>query len=187
MGKLLLFIIVLFELTYAVICVVKKSRYDRVRYIVQIAAFIMFLILCATPLIELSFRWYALGGFLIILALIGVYKYRNEKKITRTFKARNIILSAVGRSIIFFLVLVLALVFPQYTLPETTGKYTVATADYTYMDKIRRDKSGANQYVNVSFWYPENVNETYPLVVFDHGAFGIKDSNYLGGQRTKRY
>ena len=178
MGKLLLLIIVLFELTYAVICVVKKSRYDRMKYLVQFAAFILFVILCTTPLIELSFRWYALGGLLLILALIGVCKYRNVKKITRTFKARNIILNAVGRSIIFFLVLVPALVFPQYTLPKTTGNYTVATADYTYIDKSRRDKSGANQYVNVSFWYPENVNETYPLVVFDHGAFGIKDSNY---------
>lgn len=121
------------------------------KYLVQFAAFILFVILCTTPIIELSFRWYALGGLLLILALIGVCKYRNVKKITRTFKARNIILSAIGRSIIFFLVLVPALVFPQYTLPKTTGKYTVATANYTYMDKSRRDKNGADQYVNVSF------------------------------------
>ncbi|MFD3259544.1 hypothetical protein ACE3MQ_13125 [Paenibacillus lentus] len=31
--------------------------------------------------------------------------------------------------------------------------------------------------MNVQFWYPDNAEGIYPLVVFSHGAFGIKASN----------
>ncbi|MCW1941560.1 hypothetical protein OMD49_28155 [Bacillus anthracis] len=34
-----------------------------------------------------------------------------------------------------------------------------------------------HRFVNVEFWYPKNGNSTYPLLVFSHGAYGIKDSN----------
>lgn len=178
MGKLLLFIMILFEVTFAVACIIKRSSHDRVKNIARIVAFILFAILCATPIIELSFRWYALGALLLIIALKGLYQITNGKKIEKPFKKRKIILGAVLSCIIFFLVLVPALLFPQYTTPKPTGDYAVATANYTYIDKSRIDENGANSYVNVSFWYPENVNETFPLVVFDHGAFGVRESNH---------
>lgn len=178
MGKLLLFIMILFEVTFAVACIIKRSSHDRVKNIARIVAFMLFAILCATPIIDLSFRWYALGALLLIIALKGLYQICNGKKIEKPFKKRKIILGAVLSCIIFFLVLVPALLFPQYTTPKPTGDYAVAAADYTYIDKSRIDENGANSYVNVSFWYPENVNETFPLVVFDHGAFGVRESNH---------
>lgn len=178
MGKLLLIIIVLFELVFAGVCVVKKTSYEREKSIMRIVAFILFAILCATPLVDWSFRWYALGILLLILALIGLIRICSRREFAKPLKNKKVIFGAISWSIIFFLVLVPALLFPQYKLPKTTGEYTVATVDYTYIDDSRRDETGANSYVNVSFWYPENTNDTYPLVVFDHGAYGVKDSNY---------
>lgn len=61
-----------------------------------------------------------------------------------------------------------------------TGPYVVATAAYTYIDKDRIEEftdQEDNRFVNVEFWYPEEADGTYPLLVFSHGAFGIKTSN----------
>jgi dienelactone hydrolase len=73
-----------------------------------------------------------------------------------------------------------ALIFPQYKLPPMTGKFEVDTVKYTYTDQSRIETfshTGENRKVNVEFWYPKNTAGTYPLVVFSHGAFGIKTSN----------
>ena len=61
-----------------------------------------------------------------------------------------------------------------------TGKYEVATVNYTYTDKSRIEtftNTGENRKVNVEFWYPKDADGKYPLVVFSHGIFGIKTSN----------
>ena len=39
-------------------------------------------------------------------------------------------------------------------------------------------KAGGNRALTVEFWYPNNADKTYPLVVFSHGAFGFSGSNY---------
>ncbi|WP_249730569.1 alpha/beta hydrolase [Paenibacillus sp. J2TS4] len=90
------------------------------------------------------------------------------------------IVKAVTMTFLLILALVPALVFPQYKLPKVTGPYEVATATYTYVDKNRIEEfaaAGKNRFVNVQFWYPENADGTYPLLVFSHGAVGIKTSN----------
>jgi dienelactone hydrolase len=61
-----------------------------------------------------------------------------------------------------------------------TGPYAVATTTYSYVDKNRIEEftdQDENRFVNVEFWYPEQAEGTYPLLVFSHGAFGIKTSN----------
>ena len=82
--------------------------------------------------------------------------------------------------LLVFIVLIPALIFPQYTPPRVTGKHAVATVNYTYTDKSRIEtftNTGENRKVNVEFWYPKDAGGTYPLVVFSHGAFGMKISN----------
>ncbi len=37
--------------------------------------------------------------------------------------------------------------------------------------------TAGNRQVNVEFWYPSDGGGKYPLVVFSHGALGIKTSN----------
>ncbi|MFD2881538.1 hypothetical protein ACFTAO_45695 [Paenibacillus rhizoplanae] len=31
--------------------------------------------------------------------------------------------------------------------------------------------------MNVEFWYPGHAEGKYPLIVFSHGAFGVRESN----------
>ncbi|MGE7092722.1 hypothetical protein ACQKII_14980 [Lysinibacillus sp. NPDC048646] len=80
----------------------------------------------------------------------------------------------------FVFALAPVIVFPQHKSPKVTGKYEVATAIYTYIDNNRIEEftdKGDNRFVNVAFWYPKRVDEKYPLLVFSHGAYGIKASN----------
>jgi dienelactone hydrolase len=82
--------------------------------------------------------------------------------------------------LLVLIVLIPALILPQYTPPRVTGKYAVATVNYTYTDKSRVEtfnNTGENRKVNVEFWYPKDATGTFPLIVFSHGAFGIKISN----------
>ncbi|WP_241747072.1 alpha/beta hydrolase family protein [Lysinibacillus sphaericus] len=80
----------------------------------------------------------------------------------------------------FALALSPIIIFPQHPSPKVTGEYEVATATDTYVDKNRIEEftdNGDNRFVNVEFWYPKNADGTYPLLVFSHGAYGIKTSN----------
>jgi dienelactone hydrolase len=61
-----------------------------------------------------------------------------------------------------------------------TGEYQVSTKTYTYTDISRVESytdTGKNRKLNVQLWYPENLDGTYPLIVFSHGGLGIKSSN----------
>jgi hypothetical protein len=69
-----------------------------------------------------------------------------------------------------------AFVFPQYKAPKVTGEYEVATSTYTYIDKNRIEEftdTGENRFVNAEFWYLENADGTYPLLVFSHLTWSI--------------
>jgi len=59
-----------------------------------------------------------------------------------------------------------------------TGPYKIATVSTTYTSNTIKNPFGDGmRYINVSFWYPADATESYPLVVFSHGAFGIRNSN----------
>ena len=81
-----------------------------------------------------------------------------------------------------FVVLLPAWLFPPHEPLSPTGPYAVATERSTYVDKTRAEPfsiSGEDRKVNAVFWYPQNADsaQTYPLVVFSHGALGTENSN----------
>lgn len=180
MGTLLFIIALIMEVAFAIYCTVTKQNHQKVRNWTRIAIFIAFTILVLFSVIIWSFRWILLATLLIILAVIGAVSLIRNKKNTKEYKTsrivRNTIIMLVGLAIAF----APALVFPQYKLQKVTGQYEVATATYTYVDKNRIEEftdTGKNRFVNVEFWYPQDADGTYPLLVFSHGAYGIKSSN----------
>ena len=61
-----------------------------------------------------------------------------------------------------------------------SGEFKVKTSTYTFTDTNRIETftdTGENRKITVEFWYPEKTDEKYPLIVFSHGAFGVKVSN----------
>ncbi|MDK8183546.1 alpha/beta hydrolase [Paenibacillus sp. UMB4589-SE434] len=180
MGNLLFFIILIFEIAFAMYCIVSKKSHQKLRSGVRIAAFFVFVILILSSVIVWSFRWVLLAIFLFILAGIGTISLIRNNLNNREYKTSRIIGKGVFMTLMLVFTLIPILVFPQYKSPQVTGSYDVATATYTYTDKSRMEEfkdTGKNRFLNVKFWYPKNADESYPLLVFSHGANGIKESN----------
>ena len=98
----------------------------------------------------------------------------------KEYQSKHIALRGISALLLVFLVILPAMLFPEYKAPETTGKYMVTNIQTTYTDISRIEgyvSTGENRKVNVEFWYPENGEGRYPLVLFSHGALGINTSN----------
>ena len=180
MGMLLFLFALIFEISIATYCIFTKHNHSKVRNWARIAVFIVFVTLTLSWVIVWSFRWFLLAILLFILAVIGTVSLIRNKVNTKEYKTSRMIIKAIMMILILVFTFSPVLVFPQYNPPQVTGEYKVATATYTYTDKNRIEQftdTGKHRFVNVEFWYPDNADGTYPLLVFSHGAYGIKASN----------
>ncbi|MGV8904972.1 MAG: alpha/beta hydrolase family protein [Acetobacterium sp.] len=181
MGTYLFLIAVAIEIALAVFCIITKSNQKKASSIIRIAVFTSFVLLAVLPIIDWSFRYYALAALLILLAVMGAVNLFLKKEEKRTYRQARIVLKAIGMTALIFIVTLPAIIFPQNkVVVAATGDYQVSTANYTYTDTSRIESytdTGENRKLNVEMWYPENADGQYPLVVFSHGAFGVKSSN----------
>jgi len=180
MGIIILIIAAVIEVGFGVYCIKTKCNHKKTISWVRISAFATFVIFTLVSFIQWSFRWKLLAVILLIWTIIGGVSLIRKKEDKKAYKAARIVFKAIAMWLIVVIAVTPALIFPQYKIPKVTGKYEVKTEVYTYTDNNRietfNDK-GEKRKVNVEFWYPENANGSYPLVVFSHGAFGIKTSN----------
>jgi len=168
------------EIAIAIGSIFAKSNLMKVRNAVRIGTFVLFVILTLTSVVEWSFRYYALAFLLFLMALIGTVNLIRNKEERKAYKASRAVWKAIGMTELIFVLTLPAIIFPQHKAIESTGKFQVATVNYTYTDVNRIEtytSTGENRKLNVEFWYPENGEGTYPLVVFSHGSFGVKSSN----------
>ncbi len=180
MGTLLLLIALIFEVAFAVYCIVTKENHKKIKNWMRIAVFIAFIVLTLSSMFVWSFRWVLLAILLFILALTGAISLIRNKTNSKQYKTSHIVWGAVMMMVAWGFVLMPAIVFPQHVSPKVTGEYEVATANYTYIDKNRTEEftdEESNRLVNAEFWYPKHAEGTYPLLVFSHGATGVKSSN----------
>jgi len=180
MGPIILQIAVILETAFVVYCAVKKSYQRRVRNFERIGVLAVFILLALASVIHWGFRWYGLATLLLAWAVLGAWALIRRKMDMKDYRIGRIVGKAIGTLALVFLALIPLLIFPQSKLPPVTGPHPVATVKYTYTDPGRIEtftNTGANREVNVEFWYPADGGGSYPLVVFSHGAFGIKTSN----------
>ncbi len=179
MGTLTLVILLALETFFLVWSVKTKGEHREEKGIVSIALLALFGLLTITGVYEWSFRYAALLLTLVIQAITGTVVLLRKKE--RAYKLSKPIFRFIRNTFLFAFALSLAILCPQYQQPKTTGSYQVATAKYTWTDPDRLDefaKNGDHRALTVEFWYPENADQTYPLVVFSHGAFGFSGSNF---------
>lgn len=111
-------------------------------------------------------------------------------------------LAAIGRLsgllALAICILIPTLVLPFYSLPEPTGDFNVGTVVCDFTDKNRIEtfskEEGKSREIAVQFWYPTDrtgseplydisnapvstLQQDYPVLIFSHGAFGIRKSN----------
>ncbi len=178
MTSIILSLLVVFEIVFASYCIYTVSTHLKVKSYSRLLELGIFMMLCILEILKWGMRWYLLGSLLLVLAVRGVYVLISIKKNTKQFRKRSVVFKAIGMILVYAIVLIPAFLFPQYEAPQRTGKYDVATVQYTYTsDTITDYYTGSKRQVNVGFWYPKNTDGKYPLAVFSHGAFGIKNSN----------
>jgi dienelactone hydrolase len=181
MGMIIFLMAVIVEAAFAAFCIITKSNHAKERSIIRIAFFIGFVLLAVLPIIDWSLRYYALASLLLLLAIIGAKALTQENGEKREYKAVRVVLRAIGMTVLIFALTLPAIIFPQNkAVVAATGEYQVLTQTYTYTDKNRVESytdTGKNRKLNVQLWYPDNLDETVPLIVFSHGGLGVKSSN----------
>jgi dienelactone hydrolase len=178
MTGIILLILILLEIAFTFYCIRTNSRQRKIISYARLTTFSIFLLLCLLPIIDWSLRWFFVGALLLILSLRAIYILIKFKDISRPFRRKRSIIKAGLMIFLYTIVLIPAFLFPQGKELVPTGSYKVATAEATFTsDTIIDDFNGEKRSVNVAFWYPEEGASTYPLVVFSHGAFGVKLSN----------
>ena len=180
MGTFIFLTAVVIEIAFVVFCIITKSYQQKARNIIRIAAFAVFMLFTILPIIYWSFRYYTLAGFLLLMAVMAAVALIRKKEEKRVYKTVRVVLKAIVMTMLIFMLTLSAIIFPQYKAMKPTGKYQVATVNYTYTDTKRIEtytNTGEDRKLNVEMWYPENSDGTYPLIVFSHGSFGTKSSN----------
>jgi hypothetical protein len=180
MSILLLIIALGFEIYLAIYSIKTKQNHTKMRNWGRIVIFTALVILILSSIIVWSFRWVMLALLLFILAITSAVSILRMKTNSKKYKTSKMIWKSVLMVFALIIAFIPALVFPQHPSAKVTGDYKVGTETFTYIDRNRIEEftdSGVNRFVNVGFWYPENANGTYPLLIFSHGATGIKSSN----------
>jgi dienelactone hydrolase len=180
MGIFIFLTAVIIEIAIAVFCIITKSYQKHVRNTIRITYFTVFTVLIMLKVIQWHIRYYAIAAFLGLLFTAGVVSLIRMREVKKAYKLLHIILKAVGMIALFLIFLLPAVIFPEPRHINPTGEYEITTVNYTYIDTKRVETYSStrkNRELNVKFWYPENREGTYPLIVFSHGSFGIKSSN----------
>lgn len=182
MGTIILIAAFCLQIVFTTVCLITRSSQEKVRSYLRISVFILFVVFTIVSLIQWSFRWYGLAALLSVWAILGVWMLFRRTAETKYFSTGGTIGKGIGSLLLVFLVLLPALIFPQYTQPKITGTHPVTTALFTYTDESQVEtfsNTGEKRKFNVEFWYPADSprGEKYPLVIFSHGSMGVKTSN----------
>lgn len=186
-GTVLLFICLGIECCFIVFGLLKKSNLKREKSFTRISVFIVFVLLVVTGVVHYGFQWVSVCLLFVIQAIIASIRIL-RKKINQDQKIYKTFVHGVGRSLLLFVLFIPTLLFPQYKPIEPTGSLKVGTVSYTLTDESRdepftKEKDARN--LTIQFWYPSDKKgnllddgNRYPLVIFSHGAFGFRLSNY---------
>lgn len=182
MGTIVLLTALIIEVVFTAYCLVTNSYQERVKSYIRIGAFATFVLFTLISVIRWNFTWYLLALLLFIWAVLGVSWLLRKPIKKEDHKAYSTVLRAIGTLLLLVITVTPALIFPQHPKPPVTGKHAVATASFSYTNQNQTEtltNTGEKRKVNVEFWFPADSSsgEKYPLVVFSHGAMGLKTQN----------
>ncbi|WMJ89124.1 alpha/beta hydrolase family protein [Anaerocolumna sp. MB42-C2] len=180
-GIIIFLITLMAEIIFFVVRLKQKSLLRKEKGILNVFQFTVFLLLIAAGLVHWGFRWMLLFGLLFLRGLIGI-GILIRKKSGKEYRLSVAITGFLLSLMIITMAAMPFLLFPQCKSLPVSGNYEIATEVYTWKDEKRLETfetDGSNREVTVQFWYPKTEkNEKFPLVVFSHGAFGFRMSNY---------
>ncbi|WP_180270832.1 alpha/beta hydrolase family protein [Sporanaerobium hydrogeniformans] len=174
------------EIFLGILSLKKDKAFEVLEARVRLGELLVFVLLILSPIITWNFRWYGLGIVLAFQGVIAIFKaIKNKKSVHRT-RIRVIVKLFFKGGLLLF-ILMPAWLFPENSELRPTGNYGTKTVTYTWTDKIRDETftpEKDNRKITVQFWYPTKDKQSnqkaegkFPLIIFSHGAFGIRASN----------
>jgi len=160
----------------------EKKVWLKNRLFVRLTEIVIVLIALLLPFGQ-KWRLIPLLGFLAVLVGIALLKWLGGRRKENIEKKTSRAVSNCVFSICFIgLLLIPAFVFTGYKGLPVSGPHSVAEASVILIDSSRTDpfeQDSSFREVPVHFYYPADPveGETFPLVVFSHGAFGYYQSN----------
>lgn len=185
-GSLVLIVLIFVELLIMLFSLMKKSNLKKEKSVIYIFLFIIFTLLCITGIIDFNSSWIMSGLFLGVQVIKGV-NFIAKKKSNMEIKKSRLISSTISRCIMLFFLLIPTLIFPHYEEIKPSGKFEIGTVSYSLTDESREEyftEEDDRRKITIQFWYPSDntkavpIDGRYPLIVFSHGAFGYRMSNY---------
>lgn len=196
LTNILLLMFVIVEFGIAFLQWFKQSSLVKEKAYIRIGESIVWLLLILSTLIQWSFRWYAISiwlGIVTVIAVIRFFKYDRKKEVTRYRSRLKCALKAILSGVLINLALIPAMLFPQNYEIEPDGEYRIKTVSYTWTDLEREEyftEEIDHRNITVQFWYPSESSQNgntesvkFPLVIFSHGAFGVRESNFSTYQK----
>lgn len=160
----------------------EKAAWRKNRLIVRAAETALLLGIVLVPAVHMKWRFVmALIILMVRLLIAGIVWLVKRRSADGVRKKAVTVLSCILSVVLIAFALMPAFLFTNYNGLPTDGAYTVKEVGAILIDDSRIDSfetDGSFREVPAHFYYPENADGTYPLVIFSHGAFGYYQSNY---------
>ncbi len=185
MGIIFFILFTLAEIALVVLTFTKfreKAAWRRNRAIIRTAEVGLLFGMILIPTVNM--KWRFLGALIVLavrLLIAGIVWLVMRKQSNGLRKKPVTVISCVLSVVLIAFSLVPAFIFTNYSGLPTTGEYKVIETSVIFVDKNRVDEfenDGSYREVPAHFYYPENAEGEYPLVIFSHGAFGYYQSNF---------
>jgi dienelactone hydrolase len=157
----------------------KTFSFQTIRNIRILSLFIL-LMLIVFGLITWSFRYYGLFFMLIIMIVTNHIKCVNLKIDSKPYTYKANLKNTVIKLLLFSLMMLPSGLFPEYKPLATTGPYEVKMSTYVFEDYHRIEtfsNQNESRELGVHAWYPDYLNETFPLIIYSHGGISVETSN----------
>ncbi len=185
MGIMFLTVFTLAEIALVVLTLTKfreKIAWRKNRVIIRAAEAVLLLGIVLIPVTNMKWRFFfALIVLAVRLLIAGIVWLTMRKRNNGIRKKAVTVISCVLSVFFVAFSLVPSFIFTNYNGLPTTGEYKVSQTEAILVDNSRVDtfeNDGSFTEVPVHFYYPENAEGKYPLVIFSHGAFGYYQSNF---------
>ncbi|NLT57926.1 MAG: hypothetical protein GXX99_03065 [Clostridiales bacterium] len=136
--------------------------------------------LLALSTLRWGFRYYALAALLLTSAAVGLLQWLRKTDAKKEGGRARPLWRGGAMMALLSLASLPAILFPEYAPLPATGEYPVKTAVQYLADPDRTEpfgRQGEARALAVEFWYPAHAAGHFPLIVFSHGAFGLRTSN----------
>lgn len=185
MGIIYLVIFALAEIPLVVLTFTKfqeKAAWRKNKVIIRAAETVLLLGIILLPTVYLKWRFFAALCIIAVRFIFaGIMWLIKRKKAEGMKKKAWSVVNCVASVILIGAALLPSVMFSNYNGLPTTGPYKVAETSAILVDENRKDtfeNDGSFREVPAHFYYPENADEEYPLIIFSHGAFGYYQSNF---------